>query len=324
MVVKLAGDSSSFGKIFKNADFTDSLSDLSTKLGGPTKAGQNQAFTSISATFSSQNLALFGDVAGGGFKKFQNASKNFGGILGLVADKGGDVSTIMKAFPDGVMTSMLKNMDTADATKILKKMEPEDAAGLFKNIDLDDTASILKKLDDKDASKIIKNMDETKRADIATKMGKKWDKQTLALVAVAAVVTVVGGGLIGKAEKERKKAIKECKEQCIPEGWGTGPSPELKYKKLDESEHGIVCTPEQDDCEKYCDDECNEKYKDFGSAGLGDDTENFFNKMFKSLNPFEWFKNMKGWVAWFLRIFICIIFFLLCGVCLFMSIKALT
>jgi hypothetical protein len=230
----------------------------------------------------------------------------------------------MKAFPDGVMTSMLKNMETADATKILKKMDPEDAAGLFKNIDLDDTASMLKKLDDADASKIIKNMDETKRADIATKMGKKWDKQTLALVAAAGVTVVVGAGLIGKAEEERKKAIKECKEQCIPEGWGTGPSPELKYKKLDESDHGIVCTPEQDDCEKYCDDECNEKYKDFGSAGLGDDTEDFFNKMFKNLNPLNWFNEMQDWMAWFLRIFICIIFFLLCGVCLFMSIKALT
>ncbi len=322
MAVKLAGDTSSFGTIFRNANFSTNLSTLSSKLGGTTKAGQNPAFKIISTTFSSTNLSKFGK--GEGFAKFQTASKNFGGILGGVAEAGGDVSTIMKAFPDGVMTSMLKNMETADATKILKKMDPEDAAGLFKNIDLDDTASMLKKLDDADASKIIKNMDETKRADIATKMGKKWDKQTLALVAAAGVTVVVGAGLIGKAEEERKKAIKECKEQCIPEGWGTGPSPELKYKKLDESDHGIVCTPEQDDCEKYCDDECNEKYKDFGSAGLGDDTEDFFNKMFKNLNPLNWFNEMQDWMAWFLRIFIFIISFLLCGGCLFMLIKAFT
>lgn len=319
MAVKLAGDATSFGTIFKNAEnitgIGSSLSTLSAKI------GDTSAFKNFSSAFSPANLTKFAET--GGFAKFQSVSKTYGKILGGVADAG-TLSTIMKAFPDGVMTSMLKNMDTADAGKILKKMDPEDAAGLFKNIDLDDTASMLKKLDDGDASKIIKNMDETKRADLAKKMGKKWDTQTLALVAAATVGVGVGAGLIGKAEEERKKAIKECKEQCIPEGWGTGPSPELKYKKLDESDHGIVCTPEQDDCEKYCDDECNEKYKDFGSGGLGDDTEDFFNKMFKFINPLEWFKNMEEWVAWFLRIFICIISFLLCGGCVFMIIKALT
>lgn len=62
------------------------------------------------------------------------------------------------------------------------------------------------------------------------------------------------------------------------------------------------------------------KYKDFGSAGLGDDVKDFFKK----LNPLEWFKDMQTWVAWFLRIFICIISFLLVGGCVIMLIKTFT
>ena len=313
MAVKLADDASSFSTIYRNLDMSDNLTALSTKLGSDI-AGNNKSFLDLSSILSSTTTL--------GFARFKTASTTYGKILKTLDV--GTLSTIMKGFPDGVMTSMLKNMDSEDATMILKKMDPEDAAGLFKNIDLDDTASMLKKMDDGDASKIIKNMDETKRADLAKKMGKKWDSTTGVLMAAATVTVGVGAGLIGKAEKERKKAIKECKEQCLPEGWGSGPSPELKYKELDETEHGIVCTSEQDDCEKYCDDECNEKYKDFGSAGLGDDTEDFFNKMFKNLNPLNWFKDMQEWMAWFLRIFIFIISFLLCGGCLFMLFKAFT
>ena len=311
--VKLAGDAAGFSALFKNLDIAGSLTNLKSTI------GETSVMGNLDSIFSPTAMSSFSEV--GGFVKFQNVSKSLGGILSQVSDIG-TITSIMKGFPDGVMTSVIKNMDPTDATKILKKMDPDDAASLFKNVDVGDTASILKRMDNADASKILKNMDEAKRADIAKKMNKAWDPQTMALVAAAVVVT--GSALAAESESARKKAIKECKEQCLPEGWGSGPSPELKYKELDESDHGIVCTTEQDDCEQYCDDKCNKKYEDFGSAGLGDDTENFFNKMFKNLNPLEWFKNIEERVAWFLRIFIFIISFLLCGGCIFMLIKAFT
>lgn len=216
--------------------------------------------SSLTGMFDAQSIKTFGESAKG-FNDFKKVSAGLGKTLSNDFLDVGTLTSIMKGFPDGVMTSVLKNMDVADANKILKKMEPGDAAEIFKKIDVEDTASMLKNLDNPSATKIINKMDlsDAAKADLAKKMGKTWDAKTMTLVAAATVTIGVGAGLIGKAEEERKKAIKECKEQCIPEGWGTGPSPELKYKKLDESDHGIVCTPKQDDCEKYCDDECNEK-----------------------------------------------------------------
>lgn len=316
--VKLADDFASLGRILGNS-LNDSLTSLKLTVGNITVDAQRTVLANISDIFSSKNIEILTKDAAG-FTKFKNLSNSFGQMLSE-ADAS-FVTKVMDGFPVGVMTSMLKYMDTADATKILKNMEPGIAAGLFKNVDLDDTASILKKLDNTSASKIMAKLDADDAAAIATKMGKKWDKTTMTLMALGATATAAGAGLIATAEKERKEAIKKCKEQCLPEGWGTGPSTELKYKELEQSEHGIVCTPEQDDCETYCNDECKEKYKDFGSAGLGDGADNFFNNLFNSLNPLEWFKDMKTWIAWFLRIFILIISLILCGGCIFMLVKA--
>lgn len=105
----------------------------------------------------------------------------------------------------------------------------------------------------------------------AAKTTAKTASKNSKLLKYAAAAAIVGGGVLylDKKLKNQSKAIKDCVQVCLPEGYdgvafGGKPASTLQYRTLDSlkakgadvSNEQPLCTEDVGDCGEFCSTEC--------------------------------------------------------------------